>query len=45
MRRTLTMARGGPVLSEPKTKGSRRAVKLTTAARDALRAHLDRQMG
>src|SRR5215217_1398975 len=31
VRRTLTTAKGGPVLSAPKTKGSRRTVRLSQA--------------
>ena len=45
VRRTLTTAKGGPVLSTPKTKGSRRTVKLTQSAIEALRSHLQRQLG
>jgi integrase len=45
VRRTLTTAKGGPVLSSPKTKGSRRTVKLSQTALRALRRHLDRQLG
>jgi integrase len=45
VRRTLTTAKGGPVLSAPKTKGSRRTVKLSQMALGALRRHLDRQLG
>ena len=37
VRRTLTTAKGGPVLSSPKTKGSRRTVKLSQTALEALR--------
>ena len=44
VRRTLTTAKGGPMLSAPKTKGSRRSVKLTQRASDALRRHLERQL-
>ncbi|HET6262161.1 MAG TPA: site-specific integrase [Chloroflexia bacterium] len=44
VRRTLTTARGGPVLSTPKTRGSRRSVKLPQRASDALRSHLERQL-
>jgi integrase len=44
VRRTLTTAKGGPVLSPPKTKGSRRTVKLSQTALDALRSHLERQL-
>jgi len=29
VRRTLTLARSGPRLTEPKTKGSRRSIRLT----------------
>jgi integrase len=42
--RTLTTAKGGPVLSAPKTKGSRRTVKLSQTALEALRSHLARQL-
>jgi integrase len=45
VRRTLTTAKGGPVLSAPKTKGSRRTVKLTQMALGALGSHLERQLG
>jgi integrase len=45
VRRTLTTAKGGPVLAAPKTKGSRRTVKLTQTALQALRSHLNRQLG
>jgi integrase len=44
VRRTLTRAKGGPVLSAPKTKGSRRTVKLSQTALEALRRHLARQL-
>ena len=44
VRRTLTTAKGGPVLSAPKTRGSRRSVKLPQTASDALRSHLERQL-
>ena len=44
VRRTLTTAKGGPVLSSPKTKGSRRTVKLSQTALEALRSHLERQL-
>jgi integrase len=44
VRRTLTTAKGGPVLSPPKTKGSRRTVKLSQMALEALRSHLARQL-
>jgi integrase len=45
VRRTLTTAKGGPVLSAPKTKGSRRTVKLSQTPLEALRSHLERQLG
>jgi integrase len=44
VKRTLTTARGGPRLAAPKTKGSRQRVSLTRSAKDALRAHLARQL-
>jgi hypothetical protein len=44
VRRTLTTAKGGPVLSTPKTKGSRRTVKLSQTALEALRSQLERQL-
>ncbi|HEV2092472.1 MAG TPA: site-specific integrase, partial [Rubrobacter sp.] len=44
VRRTLTTAKGGPVLSAPKTRGSRRSVKLSQTASDALGSHLERQL-
>jgi integrase len=40
VRRTLTTAKGGPVLSAPKTKGRRRTVRLSQTASEALRSHL-----
>ena len=45
VRRTLTTAKGGLQLTAPKTKGSRRTVKLTQKAVQALRSHLERQLG
>jgi integrase len=45
VRRTLTTAKGGPQLTSPKTKGSRRTVKLPQTALEALRSHLERQLG
>ena len=45
VRRTLVTAKGGQVLSSPKTKGSRRTVKLSQTALIALRSHLNRQLG
>jgi integrase len=44
VRRTLATTKGGPMLTAPKTKGSRRSVKLTQGALDALRSHLKRQL-
>jgi integrase len=44
VRRTLTTAKGGPVLSAPKTRGSRRTVRLSQMALEALRSHLERQL-
>jgi integrase len=45
VRRALTTTKGGPVLAAPKTKGSRRSVKLTKTASGVLRSHLKRQLG
>ena len=44
VRRTLTQAGGAFVLGEPKTKNSRRTIRLTSGAVEALRAHLSRQL-
>jgi integrase len=44
VRRTLATTKSGPMLTAPKTKGSRRSVKLTQGASDALRSHLTRQL-
>jgi integrase len=44
VRRTLTTAKGGPVLSAPKNKGSRRTVKLSQTALETLKSHLERQL-
>jgi integrase len=44
VRRTLTRNRGRLLLGEPKTKRSRRTVRLTKAAVEALEGHLARQM-
>ena len=44
VRRTRTTAKGGPVLAAPKTKGSRRTVRLSETALQALRGHLERQL-
>ena len=43
VRRTLSITKGGPVLSTPKTKGSSRSVQLTRTALEALRNHRERQ--
>lgn len=43
VRRTLTLAKGGPRLTEPKTKGSRRSIRLTSGAVEALVRHRVRQ--
>jgi len=44
VRRTLTHANKSFVLGEPKTKNSRRTIRLTTGAVNALRMHLSRQL-
>lgn len=44
VRRALATTKDGPVLTAPKTKGSRRTVKLTQSAVNALRGHLKRQL-
>jgi integrase len=44
VRRTLTMTKDGPVFTSPKTTGSRRSVKLTSRATEALTSHLERQL-
>lgn len=44
VRRTLTKAGKVFTTAEPKTKKSRRTIRLTAAAIDALKAHLSRQM-
>ncbi len=44
VKRTLTRHRGRLLLGEPKTKRSRRTVRLTEPAVDALRDHLARQL-
>jgi integrase len=43
--RTLVTTKDGPQLAAPKTKGSRRTVRLTQSAVKALRSHLNRQLG
>jgi integrase len=45
VRRTLTTAKGGPLLAAPKTKGSRRTVRLSQTALQALKSHLNCQLG
>jgi integrase len=44
VRRTLTRKGGKIAFGEPKTKKSRRSIRLTPQAVDALRAHLERQL-
>lgn len=44
VRRTLTRDGGRVVVGEPKTKRSRRLIRLTTQAAEALRRHLERQL-
>ena len=44
VRRTLTRSGGRVVFGEPKTKKSRRSIRLTPQAVEALRSHLDRQL-
>jgi hypothetical protein len=43
VRRTLTLAAGGPRLTEPKTPRSRRSIRLTASAVGALVRHRERQ--
>jgi integrase len=45
VRRTLTLTKDGPIFTTPKTSGSRRSVKLTCKATEALKHHLERQLG
>ncbi len=45
VRRTLATAKGGPQLTAPKTKSSRRTVRLTQSTVNALKSHLKRQLG
>lgn len=45
VRRTLTKVDKAYTTGEPKTKKSRRTIKLTATAAEALRTHLDKQMG
>jgi integrase len=44
VRRTLTITKSGPVFTAPKTTSSRRSVKLTSNATEALKSHLKRQL-
>ena len=44
VRRTLAITKSGPVFTFPKTTGSRRSVKLTSQAIEALKSHLERQL-
>src|SRR5215208_6779854 len=44
VRRTLAMTKSGPVFTAPKTTGSKRSVKLTSKAIEALKHHLERQL-
>jgi integrase len=44
VRRTLAITKSGPVFTSPKTTGSRRSVKLTSKAIEALKSHLERQL-
>ena len=43
VRRTLTLAKGGPLLTEPKTPRSRRSIRLTSGAIKTLERHRKRQ--
>src|SRR5215212_10153869 len=45
VRRTLAITKSGPVFTSPKTARSRRSVKLTSKATEALKSHLERQLG
>jgi integrase len=45
VRRTLTTTKNGPLFTSPKTTCSRRSVKLTSHAIEAVRHHLERQLG
>ena len=44
VRRTLTITKNGPIFTSPKTTSSRRSVKLTGKAIEALKSHLKRQL-
>jgi len=45
VRRTLTITKDGPIFTTPKTTVSRCSVKLTRKAIEALKRHLERQLG
>jgi integrase len=45
VRRTLTITKNGPLFTSPKTASSRRSVKLTSHAIEAVTHHLERQLG
>jgi integrase len=45
VRRTLAITKSGPVFTSPKTTSSRRSVKLNSKATEALKSHLERQLG
>jgi integrase len=45
VRRTLTITKSGPIFTSPKTTSSRRSVKLTSKAIEALKQHLERHLG
>jgi integrase len=44
VRRTLTITMSGAIFTSPKTSGSRRSVKLTSKATEAINSHLKRQL-
>jgi integrase len=44
VRRALITAKGGPRLAAPKTKSSRRRLRLTRVAVETLKSHLERQL-
>jgi integrase len=45
VRRTLTITKNGPLFTSPKTPGSRRSVKLTSHAIEAVTHQMERQLG
>jgi integrase len=45
VRRTLTIIKNGPIFTSLKTTSSRRSVKLNSKATEALKSHLERQLG